>query len=49
LNRAVEIKRALAEHDDPKLILDMIEGETDLAEMCAPSRGVPRGRDPGRA
>lgn len=34
LNRAVEIKRALAEHDDPKLILDMIEGETDLAEAC---------------
>lgn len=35
LNRAVEIKRALQEHDDPKLILDMIEGETDLAEACA--------------
>lgn len=34
LNRAVEIKRALQEHDDPKLILDMIEGETDLAECC---------------
>lgn len=34
LNRAVEIKRALQEHDDPKLILDMIEGETDLAEAC---------------
>lgn len=34
LNRAVEIKRALQEHDDPKLILDMIEGETDLAETC---------------
>ena len=34
LNRAVEIKRALAEYDDPALILDMIEGETDLAEAC---------------
>lgn len=34
LNRAVEIKRALQEHDDPRLILDMIEGETDLAEAC---------------
>lgn len=34
LNRAVEIRRALAEHDDPQLILDMIEGETDLAEAC---------------
>lgn len=34
LNRAVEIKRALQEHDDPALILDMIEGETDLAEAC---------------
>jgi hypothetical protein len=34
LSRAVEIKRALQEHDDPKLILDMIEGETDLAEAC---------------
>lgn len=34
LNRAVEIKRALQEHDDPKLILDMIEGSTDLPEAC---------------
>lgn len=34
LNRAVEIKNALREHDDPQLILDMIEGETDLAEAC---------------
>lgn len=35
LNRAVEIKKALAEHaDDPALILDTIEGETDLAEAC---------------
>lgn len=35
LNRAVEIRRALAEHeDDPQLILDTIEGETDLAEAC---------------
>lgn len=35
LNRAVEIKRALQEHDDPALLLDMIEGETDLGEACA--------------
>lgn len=35
LNRAVEIRRALAEHEDePQLILDTIEGETDLAEAC---------------
>lgn len=34
LNRAIEIRRALQEHDDPRLILDMIEGETDLAEAC---------------
>jgi hypothetical protein len=35
LNRAVEIRRALAEHaDDPQLLLDTIEGETDLAEAC---------------
>lgn len=35
LNRAVEIRKALAEHeDDPRLILDTIEGETDLAEAC---------------
>jgi hypothetical protein len=35
LNRAVEIRKALAEHaDDPALILDTIEGETDLAEAC---------------
>ncbi len=34
LNRAVEIKNALREYDDPKLILDMIEGETNLAEAC---------------
>lgn len=35
LNRAVEIRRALQEHDDPQLLLDMIEGETDLGEACA--------------
>lgn len=36
LSRAVEIRKALAEHaDDPQLILDTIEGETDLAEACA--------------
>lgn len=34
LNHAIEIKRALQEHADPRLILDMIEGETDLAECC---------------
>jgi hypothetical protein len=35
LNRAVEIRKALVEHaDDPALILDTIEGETDLAEAC---------------
>lgn len=35
LNRAIEIKRALVEYEnDPKLVLDMIEGETDLAEAC---------------
>lgn len=34
LNRAVEIRRMLGEQNDPKLILDMIEGETDLAEAC---------------
>ena len=34
LNRAVEIRRALAEHDDPQLLLDTIEGQTDLAEAC---------------
>jgi hypothetical protein len=35
LNRAIEIRRALAEHaDDPALILDTIEGETDFAEAC---------------
>ena len=33
LNRAVEIRRMLQEENDPRLILDMIEGETDLAEM----------------
>ena len=32
LNRAVEIRRALAEQDDPQLILDTIEGSTDLGE-----------------
>ncbi len=34
LNHAVEIRKALQEHDDPVLILDTIEGETDLAEAC---------------
>jgi hypothetical protein len=35
LNRAVEIRLALQEHEDePQLILDMIEGETELAEAC---------------
>lgn len=35
LNRAVELRRVLQDHDDPQLILDMIEGETDLGEACA--------------
>ena len=36
LNKAVELRRALAEHaDDPALILDAIEGETNLGEACA--------------
>lgn len=34
LNRAIEIRRMLGETDDPKLILDTIEGETNLAEAC---------------
>ncbi len=33
--KAAQIKQALQEHDDPKLILDMIEGETDLNEAVA--------------
>jgi hypothetical protein len=32
LNNAVEIRRALREQDDPQLILDMIEGSTELHE-----------------
>lgn len=35
LNRAVELRRALQENDDPQLLLDTIEGETDLGEACA--------------
>jgi hypothetical protein len=35
LNRAIELRRMLAEHDEPQLILDTIEGETDLGEACA--------------
>jgi hypothetical protein len=35
LNRAVEIRQMLQEHaDDPQLILDMIEGGSDLPEAC---------------
>lgn len=33
--KAAEIRAALQEHDDPKLILDMIEGETNLHEAVA--------------
>lgn len=33
--KAASIREALAEHDDPQLILDMIEGETDLTEAIA--------------
>lgn len=35
LNRAVELRRMLQEQDDPQLLLDTIEGETDLGEACA--------------
>lgn len=34
LNQAVKLRQMLAETDDPQLILDTIEGETDLAEAC---------------
>lgn len=34
LARALEIKELLREHDDPTLVLDMIEGSTNLAESC---------------
>lgn len=33
--KAAEIRKALQESDDPKLVLDMIEGETDLNEAVA--------------
>lgn len=33
--KAAEIRAALQEHDDPTLILDMIEGETNLHEAVA--------------
>src|SRR3546814_3173950 len=33
--KAARIREVLAEHDDPQLILDMIEGETDLIEAIA--------------
>lgn len=34
LNEAIKIRRMLGETDDAKLILDTIEGETNLAEAC---------------
>lgn len=34
LNEAVKVRQMLAETDDPQLILDTIEGETNLAEAC---------------
>lgn len=34
LANALEIRAALHEHDDPKLILDMIEGSTNFNEAC---------------
>lgn len=34
LNNAVRIRQMLGETDDAQLILDTIEGETDLAEAC---------------
>jgi hypothetical protein len=35
ITKAAEIRKALQEQDDPQLILDMIEGETDLNEAVA--------------
>lgn len=35
IGKAAEIRRALQDQDDPKLVLDMIEGETDLNEAVA--------------
>lgn len=35
ISKAAEIRAALQEHDDPQLILDMIEGETSLVEAVA--------------
>lgn len=34
LNEAVKVRQMLGETDDPQLILDTIEGETNLAEAC---------------
>lgn len=34
LNNAIRIRQMLGETDDAQLILDTIEGETDLAEAC---------------
>mgnify|MGYP003387156505 CR=1 FL=1 len=34
LNEAVKVRQLLGETDDPQLILDTIEGETNLAEAC---------------
>ena len=35
LNDAVKLRQQLGEDCDPKLLLDTIEGETNLAEACA--------------
>lgn len=34
MHEAVKLRQMLGETDDPKLILDTIEGETNLAEAC---------------
>lgn len=34
LNEAVKVRQMLGETDDPQLLLDTIEGETNLAEAC---------------
>lgn len=34
LNQAIKLRQMLGEDADPKLILDTIEGETNLAEAC---------------
>lgn len=34
-NEASKVRQMLSEHDDPQLVIDMIEGETDLLEAIA--------------